>query len=80
MKEGVDKALRIAGGSDEITPEGFKKIAALIGTSVEFIYRSRGKGFFPVDRARMIADAYGVPLIELVSDTNRALLNSIPQS
>ena len=76
MREGVDAALRKAGGTDEVTPEGFKRIAELIGTSTEFVYNCRRKGFFPVDKARMIFDAYGVPLIDLVSDTNRALLKS----
>jgi len=75
-ENGVNRALRAAGNGD-ITPESFKKIADLLGdVSVEFIYNAKRKGYFPPERARVIADAYGIPLIDLVSPKNRALLQT----
>lgn len=76
MKHGVDQALRKASGGDEITPEGYKKIAELLGVKVQFIYTCRRKGFFPPDRARVVSDAYGVPLAHIVSPQVAALLHS----
>jgi hypothetical protein len=72
---GIDKALEAAGGGT-LSPDSYKKIAELLGTSTEFIYNCRRKGWFPPERARVVANAYGVPLADLVSPTNRALLNA----
>jgi len=76
MKAGVDAALKKAGGDGDITPESYKKIADLLGVKLQFIYTCRRKGFFPPERARMVSDAYGVPLAELVSPQVAALLNT----
>lgn len=72
QESGVDKAIAAAGGG----PEAYKKIAALLGTELTFIYLSRRRGYFPPDRARVVSDAYGIPLAELVSAKIRPLLNS----
>lgn len=76
MKQGVDQALKKASGNGEVTPESYKKIAELLGVRVQFIYTCRRKGFFPPERARVVADAYGVPLAQLVSPQVAALLHS----
>lgn len=76
MQRGVDQALLRAGGTSEITPDSYKKIAELLNVKVQFIYTCRRKGFFPPDRARVVADAYGVPLAHIVSPQVAALLNS----
>lgn len=75
QETGVDKALRKAGDGD-ITPSSFIKIAALLGVKKQFIYTCRRKGFFPPERARVVSDAYGIPLSELVSAPVRALINA----
>ena len=77
-RKGVESALRKADpeAPGEITPNSYKKIAELLGTSLQFIYKSQKKGFLPPDRARTVADAYGIPLADLVSPANRALLNA----
>jgi hypothetical protein len=76
MKDGVDAALKKASGNGEITPESYKKIAELLGVSVQFIYNAKRKGFFPPERARVISDDYRVPLARLVSPQVAALLHS----
>lgn len=75
QEQGVDQALRKA-GDGTITPESYKKIAELLGVKLQFIYTCRRKGFFPPERARVVSDAYGIPLSELVSAPVRALLNA----
>lgn len=73
MANGVDKAIDAAGGG----PEGIKELADLLGITVQAIYRFKRKGWFPVDRARAIADRYDLPFRELVrQDIRDALLNS----
>jgi hypothetical protein len=67
---GVQRAIDAAGGG----PEGHKKIAELLGTSVQFIYGAKRRGFFPVDRARIVADVYAIPLVDLVRSDLRALI------
>lgn len=69
---GIDRALAAAGGG----PEAYKRIAELLGTSLNFVYLSKRRGYFPPERARMISDAYGIPLTDLVSAKLRPLLNS----
>lgn len=72
-KIGIERAIDTAGGG----AEGCKAVAQLLGTSVQFIYNSRRKGYLPIDRARVIADTYGVPLADLVrADVREALRNS----
>lgn len=71
-KSGVERAIDAAGGG----PEAYKKIAALLGTHLNFVYLSKRRGYFPPERARIIADAYGIPLVDLVSAKLRPLLNS----
>lgn len=70
---GVQMAIDAAGGGSE----GPKHLAVLLGTSVQFIYNSRRKGWFPLDRARKIAEVYQLPLADLVKDdVRRALLDN----
>ena len=69
---GVERLIEAAGGG----PEAYKKIAADIGTSVNFIYLSVGRGYLPPEKARIVSDLYGVPLADLVSAKLRPLLNS----
>jgi hypothetical protein len=69
---GVDRAIDAAGGG----PEAYKTLAAMLGVSVNFIYLSQRRGYFPPERARIISDAYGIELIDLVSAKLRPLLNS----
>lgn len=78
MRDGVDAALKKAdpATNGDITPESYKKIAELLGVKLQFIYTCRRKGFFPPERARVVSDAYGVPVSDLVSPQVAALLNS----
>jgi hypothetical protein len=72
-KNGVDLALDKAGGG----PEAFKRIADLFEPpiSVPAIYKFRRQGWFPFDRAKVVAQAYGLPLADLVrADIREALL------
>jgi hypothetical protein len=70
---GVDRALAAAGGG----PGAYKALATLLGgVSVQFIYLSQRRGYFPPERARIVADTYGIPLVDLVSARVRPLLNS----
>ena len=69
---GVDRALDAAGGG----PEAYKKLAEQLGVSVNFIYLSKRRGYFPPERGRVIADLYGIPLADLISAKLRPLLNS----
>jgi len=71
-RNGVDIALTAAGGG----PEAFKTLAALFDPPIttEAIYRFRRKGWFPVARARVIADTYDLPLHDLVRDDIREAL------
>jgi hypothetical protein len=69
MTTGVDKAIEAAGGK--------RQLAALFNVTEQAINNFKRKGWFPVDRARVVADAYGIPLADLVrADFRQALLNS----
>lgn len=70
MENGVDKAIAAAGGG----PDGKKALAELFGCKVQFINTCLRKGWFPTDRARQVADAYGIPLVDLVRADVRAAL------
>jgi hypothetical protein len=54
----IDQAIEKAGGREQL--------AALIGTTPQFITNSKRKGYLPLERAKIVADTYGIPLIELV--------------
>jgi hypothetical protein len=71
-KSGIDKALEKAGG-DTVYQQA-ENLRLLLGTSIQFIYNCRRKGWFPIGRARQISDAYGIPLSELVRADVRAAL------
>lgn len=71
-KNGVDKAIDAAGGGTN----GIAALAKLFTTTPQAVYKFRRQGWFPLDRARVVADTYGVPLAELVRADIRQLLNS----
>ena len=70
-RNGVDTALEKAGGG----PDAYKTIAALLEVTVPAIYRFRRKGWFPLDRAKVVSEKYDIPLADLVrNDIREALL------
>lgn len=58
----VDRAVAAAGGG----PEGFKALASLLGVSKQAIYGFRRRGYFPIQRAHVVASRYAIPLEDLV--------------
>lgn len=78
-RNGVDLALEKAGGG----PEAYKTLAAVFDPplTVPAIYRFRRKGWFPLERARIVAERYDLSLHDLVRDDIReALLNNTANS
>ena len=72
-RNGVDIALEKAGGGSE----AYRTIAEIFDPpiSVEAIYKFRRQGWFPLERARRIAEVYDLPLADLVrNDIREALL------
>lgn len=76
-KNGVDIALEKASSDGTINPEAYKTLADLFDPpiTIEAIYKFRRKGWFPLERARRIAEQYDIPLSDLVrGDIREALL------
>lgn len=71
-QNGIDKALEKTGEATFYAQA--KKLAELLGVTVQFIYKSQKKGWLPIGRARQVSDAYGIPLDELVRADVRAAL------
>ncbi len=69
---GVQKAIDAAGGNGP----GHRKLAEMFGTSVQFIYNAKRKGWLPPERARMVMDTFGVPMRDLVHPDIAALLDA----
>jgi len=70
-RNGVDIALDAAGGG----PEAYKRLAELLDITLPAIYRFRRKGWFPLERAKIVAEKYNLPLSDLVrGDIREALL------
>lgn len=59
MKEGIEKAITAAGGEQQMLGDA-------LGVTKQFINTSLRKGYLPLDKAKVAADLYGIPLIELV--------------
>lgn len=68
---GVETAIEKAGGG----PAGKKQLASLFGTTVQFVDNCKRKGWFPLERARQVADVYGMPLADLVKSDLRDVLS-----
>lgn len=76
MKQSVRLAVEKAAGEDGTVYQGAMILKDLLGCSVEFIYACLRKGWFPVDKARIVSDTYGIPLADLVKADIRAALNA----
>lgn len=75
-RNGVQRAIDKAAG-DGTFYAGADAIAKLLGVKIQFIYAAANKkGYLPVDRARVVADTYGIPLVDLVKADIRAALNA----
>ncbi|MFL6728085.1 MAG: YdaS family helix-turn-helix protein [Sphingomicrobium sp.] len=65
---GVQQAIDKAGGK--------KPLADLFGVTEQAINRFLTKGYFPLERARQVADVYGIPLADMVRDDIALALRS----
>lgn len=73
MASGVEQAIDKAGGGTK----GKQAIAELLGVTEQAINNFSRKGWFPLERARQVADVYGLPLADLVRpDIRQALLTN----
>ena len=57
---GVERAVEAAGEN------GVTRIAEQIGTTTQFVSISKRRGWFPLEKARIVADIYAIPLPDLV--------------
>lgn len=76
-RNGVDLALEKASNDGTVNPEAYKTLAELFDPplTVPAIYRFRRKGWFPLERAKVVAEKYDLPLSDLVrADIREALL------
>ena len=55
---GIEQAIKQAGS--------VMALADLIQTTPQFVTNSKRKGYLPLERAKIVQDAYGIPLRELV--------------
>ncbi|MGL4232720.1 MAG: helix-turn-helix domain-containing protein [Casimicrobium sp.] len=51
------------------------EIAEVLGVSEPFVSKCVKRGWFPIDRARTLADKYNVPFIDLVKPRLRDFIN-----
>lgn len=51
------------------------EIADVLGVSEPFVSKCLKRGWFPIDRARVLADKYNVPFIYLVKPQLRPFIN-----
>lgn len=80
-RNGVDQALRALSDGKPLTAEtrgaAAKKLAEMLdGISVPAIYKFRRQGYFPLDRAKVVAAQLEIPLADLVRDDVREALLS----
>lgn len=67
MRDGLEKAVKAAGGEQTM-------LAVALQVTPQFINTSLRKGYLPLSKAQMVADMYGIPLVDLVRDDIRAAM------
>lgn len=69
----VNRAIAAAGNGD--VTEGRRNLSAFFDVKVQALDGFRRKGYFPLDRAKAVAERYGLPLRELVRPDIRAAMD-----
>jgi len=58
MKSAIDKAIEKAGNG--------LALAVQLDVSPQYISKARGQGWLSYDKAKIVHDLYGIPLVDLV--------------
>lgn len=66
---GIEKAIEAAGGQTAL--------AEMLGCSQQNVAKMKSRGFCPVETAEKIAERYGIPVLELVSPSLRAVVEAM---